>query len=123
LVLFFLPSVLLAESASMETLWLVDFDRTAGTEIETIKAYKKARQFLDFSKSLSSDCTRYASVLLTTTTQTQNDLLVGLIGQGKVHRLLDSFTVRNSVGEIYTKHVHYKFPEGWQDYKVKVTTP
>lgn len=123
LLAFFLVSPLFAESASMETMWLLDKDKIEDSEVSIAKAYQFSRGFRDFSINLSNDCTRYASIQITTTTQAQNNAIVSLLGAGKIHRLMDSFSARNSMGETLIKHIHYGFPPEWQDYSVKVTTP
>ena len=123
LFLFLFVSPLFAESASMETMWLLDKDKIKANEIGSLKAYQFAKGFIDFSINLSNDCTRYASISITTTTKAQNDALAGLVSSGKLYRFVDSFSAKNSMGELTTKHVHYGFPPEWQDYSVKVTTP
>ena len=123
LFLFFLASPIFAESASMETMWLLDKDKIKVNEIDGLKTYQFAKGFIDFSINLSNDCTRYASISITTTTKAQNDALVGLVSSGKLYRFVDSFSARNSMGELTTKHIHYGFPKEWQNYSVKVTTP
>lgn len=118
------PITIFAESASMETTWLIDKDRISGGETAIIKAYQFAKQFIDFSKiGLTSDCTRYAFIRLTTTTQAQNDAALNLVDSGKFHRLMDAFSVRNSLGGYDIVRHPYPFPLGWQNYSVKDSTP
>ena len=123
LLAFFLACPLFAESVSMETMWLIDKDKIKVNEVDGLKTYQFAKGFIDFSINLSNDCTRYASISITTTTKAQNDIILGFVSSGKLYRFVDSFSAKNSMGETTTKHIHYGFPPEWQDYSVKVTTP
>ena len=108
-------------SASMRTTWLIDKDRSRQSDVDALTDMPGSGRLYD---SLGKgDSTRYYMLALTTTTGAESTIVENAAAAGKIHRLVDQTTIRNSLGEIVPDRAYYGRPAGHRDYTVRQSTP